>query len=166
MPATHLRTSHLALILCAALMPVAKTHAQTPWPPPGTHADYGTVEIITLADPGHRHYCRVHAITRDTILCGVGFARKPVLYHRDDVAAILESVFSNFEHSLAAGCEAGAFIAIVAATAILSPWLSLAIAASAIPHAIYSTISPHPTWHAEQILYQRPNTPLTVRLRS
>jgi hypothetical protein len=171
MPATLIRTSHLAIILCAALMPVAKAHAQTTWPPPGTHADYGTVEVITLSHPKVRHYCRVHSITADTITCGIGLARKPVLYRRDDVAGLLESanpdpLSQSIQHSLVTGCVAGTLTVLVVATAIASPTVALAILASAIAYGIYSEISPHTTWHAEAILYQRPNTPLTVHLRT
>ena len=169
MPSRLIRASLIAFILTAASITAA--HAQTDWPQPGTHADYNTVEIITLANPGHRHYCRVHAITPDTIVCGVGLARKPVSYRRDDVAAILESVdydplTHSIEHSMVTSFEAGAITAAAIAAAIVAPWVSLALAASAITYVIYSAIHPHTTWHAEQILYQRPNTPLTVHLRT
>ena len=163
------RTTLIAFFLISASI----LHAQTPttWPQPGTHADYGTVEVITLANPGIRHYCRVHAITADTIVCGVGAAHKPVLYHRDEVAAILESVdydplTHSIQHSMVTAFEAGAITAAAIAAAIVAPWVSLALAASAITYVIYSAIHPHTTWHAEQILYQRPNTPLTVHLRT
>ena len=172
MPSTLARTTLIAFFLSASSIALAQTQAQTNWPQPGNHADYGTVEVITLANPGHRNYCRVHAITPDTIVCGVGAARKPVLYHRDEVAAILDPVNHDatsqmLEHSLITGCEAGGVIMIVViAAVIISPWASLAIAVTAITYAIYSAIHPHTTWHAEEVLYQRPNTPLTIHLRT
>jgi hypothetical protein len=169
MPSPRLRTALIAFSLSAAS--ITSAHAQTTWPQPGTHADYGTVEVITLSDPGHRHYCRLHAITADTIVCGVGLARKPVLYRRDDVAGLLDSASQNsisdsIAHSLVTASVVGALTVVAVATAILSPWVSVAILASAVSYGIYSLIWPHTAWHNEEILYQRPNTPLTVHLRT
>jgi len=163
MPSPNPRIPLIALLFAVASTSLAQ--AQTTWPQPGTHADYGTVEVITLANPSIRHYCRVHAITADTIACGIGMARKPVVYQRTDIAALLKAAKPRLGHSL---ITAGIIVLTVdgfIATAVLSPWVTLAIAGAAASFAFYLAISPQASF-VEQILYERSNTPLTITLRT
>ena len=154
-------TISLAALLLPALL---AAQATAEWPKPNTHPDVGTVDLVTVSDPGMRHKCRVHSLSADTITCGAGFARKPVVYQRDNVAAII----SRPEHSGEYVCFAFISIAVagtVAAAIFLPPLAAVAIGIPSIFFALGTAMFTDGDSDGGDILYQRLNTPLTVTVR-
>jgi hypothetical protein len=154
-------TISLAALLLPALL---AAQAITDWPKPSTHPDFGTVDLVAVSDPGMRHKCRVHSISADTITCGAGFARKLVVYPRDNVAAIIsrpnhlgEHVFFVFITIAVAGT--------VAAAIFLPPLAAVAIGIPSILFALGTAMFTDGDSDGGNVLYQHPNTPLTVTLR-
>jgi hypothetical protein len=90
-------------------------------PPPRSHL----LDIITVTQPGVRHRCRLHTITNDAIVCGVGIGKKPITYQAEDVAAVLErhpdptKTVSVIVLVAGAACLAGSFFTPVTAVAVL-----------------------------------------------
>jgi hypothetical protein len=164
MPSTLFRTALIASLLSMVSIPLAHAQAHTDWPASSIHT-YGTVAVVTVSDPGIRHHCRVHAITIDTLVCGVGFARKPVIYQRDDVAALIEPP-SHSSEPLVLGCLSIAIAGTVAAAVFLPPLAAVAIGIPSMLIGFTFAMVTDDDSHDETLLYQRPNTPLTVTVRS
>ena len=142
-----------------------RAQAQTKWPAPTSHSDYGLLEVITVSGPGIRHPCRVHSISTDAITCGIGFARKPVRYQRDNVAALVYAPDHSGEH-LSIGLISVAVAGTVASSIFLPPLAAVAIGVPSIYFSLFSAMFADSDHFNEDLLYQRSNTPLTIHLRT
>jgi hypothetical protein len=149
----------VATTLCAAIA----AHAQGVWPAPTPHSGYGALEVITVSDPGIRYHCRVHSITADAIRCGVGFARKPVIYPRDTVAALVFAPNHSGQHEFFLTISL-AVAGTVAAAIFLPPLAAVAIGFPSIYLGLLSAMFTESDSDNESILYQRLDMPtLTLR---
>jgi hypothetical protein len=134
-----------------------------PWPKPDH--ELGKVDIVTMADAATRHHCHVQSITPDTITCGSGLVRKKVTYRRDDVAAIIDPPNHAGEH-LFFGCMTVAIAGTVAAAIFLPAWAAVVIGVPAIVLALETAMFTDGDSNNDTILYQNPNTNLTLKLRT
>jgi len=174
-------SSHLRLFALAALLTYgAKVQAQTPSTPKTEPSPWselqqakinGSLEIITVSEPGVRHKCSVKKITADQIECS-GHLHKSVIYSRDEVQTVLApghklSVWPSIliGNSIAGGIITGAVflamlgpIGIVAAVPVglVGVWFGLFLNASAVS----DNEGPGP----ERFLYLRHTTPSTTTL--
>jgi hypothetical protein len=161
-------------ILLVTLLTAASLHAQATnprpvpnsvWLRPGNHSDYGNVEVITIARPGVRRPCRVHEVTAHSIVCGIGVARKPLVLQSDEVAAVLYPRDHSGENIFFI-CTAAAVAGTIAAAIFLPPLAAVAIGIPSIWLALSTAMLTDGDSDAESILYQRPNTPLTLHLHA
>ena len=150
-----------------------RSATQTPsqWPDPASKGQYDPIDVVTATQPGVRHNCRVSTITDDAILCG-RFARKPVVYQRDEVVALLLRPRHPDRNSLIASLV---FTAVCIASSFFVPSVAAAIllrVAAGSPYAIFfylffftSEIDEDGPDHNDDILlYQKSGVPLTVAL--
>lgn len=146
---------------------VARAQEMTRWPqkqdkPSGLL----TINLVTVSEPDVRHKCRVHAITEDEIVCGVGFARKAVTYRREDVAAIIlppdrSTRTANIIYlTAAAGCVAASFFPPATVAVVL-----LRIGAGAFALAVITNLFDDDDHADDRVVYQRAGTSLRVPLR-
>jgi hypothetical protein len=159
-------TVYIAAI-CSAACGVARAQQTTKWPekqdkPRGVLP----VDLVTVSEPGVRHRCRVHAITEDQIVCGVGFAQKAVTYRREDVAAIIvppdhSTRTANILYlAAAAGCVAASFFPPATVAVVL-----LRIGAGAFIFAALTNIWDDDDHKDDRVVHQRAGTPLSITLR-
>jgi hypothetical protein len=146
---------------------VARAQEKTQWPqkqdkPSGLLP----VDLVTVAEPDVRHKCRVHAITEDQIVCGVGFARKAVTYRREDVAAIIlppdhAARTANILYlTAAAGCVAASFFPPATVGVVL-----LRMGAGAFVLAVITNLFDDEDHADDRVVYQKAGTPLRIPLR-
>jgi len=138
----------------------------SPWPlqpkPAGTLA----IDLVTVSEPGVRHKCRVHSVTETAITCGIGPFRKPVIYPRENVAAIIlppthaAMIDTVLELTAGAACLAASFFVPITAVVIL-----LRVAAGLSPWIALTNVWDDDDHSNDIVAYQRPDTPLTVSLR-
>jgi hypothetical protein len=145
-----------------ATAPLAQQHSE--WPEYQQQA--GTLDLVTITEPAIRNKCRVHTITADSITCGHGMGRKPIVYRRDTVAALINPPDQSsrnaviYQSIVAAAWIAGSFFVPIAPVVIL-----LRVLAGLSPLVSYLTVIINDIDHPHDILlYQRPNTPLTIHL--
>jgi hypothetical protein len=120
-------------------VPPAQKSAQKPVPWPSNNYLH-KVDLVTVSQPGIVRHCRVHAITDDAITCGNGMGRKPVVYQRDDVAALLaprrrprrDGIVTAAE--IAGGSAGVAFAGPVAVVIVMSGCLGVLLLASGMVH--------------------------------
>jgi hypothetical protein len=163
----------IALLYCTTLTALAQS-SQTP-PPPRPISEWPTftanlpanhsINIITLARPNHRQTCRVNDLAPDIILCGS--AQKPTTYQREDIAAIIDPPDHTERNimlipvALLVASLAASFFVPLVWSITLRIFSGLCLAAyGATGDGAQGTDHNH-----DILLYQRPNTPLTVKLR-
>lgn len=155
------------IAVAMALSPCALAFAQRDWPLQDKPAGVLPMDLVTVADPSTRHKCRVHSITAEAVTCGVGFGKKPLVYHRDNVAALIlppthATRFATIvELSMGAAYLAGSFFVPVTALVV-----TLRVLAGITPFAVLSNYFDDDDHADDQLVYQRPNTPLTIHLRT
>ena len=124
------------------------------------------VDLVTVSEPSVRHKCRVHAITEDQIVCGVGFGRKAVTYRRENVAAIIIPPDHSTRTSdilyltAAAGCVAASFFPPATVAVVL-----LRIGAGAFVSAVLTNMWDDDDHTDDRVVYQRAGTSLNIPLR-
>lgn len=159
-------TVYMVAVGCA-VCGLARAQKTSKWPQ-NQHKPAGLlpVDLVTVSEPDVRHKCRVHAITEDRIVCGVGFARKAVTYQREDVAAIIlppdhSTRTANILYlTAAAGCAAASFFPPATVAVVL-----LRIGAGAFISAVLTNAWDDEDHTDDQVLYQRAGTPLSIPLR-
>jgi hypothetical protein len=123
------------------------------------------LDLVTVSEPGLRHKCRVHAVTEDQIVCGVGFARKAVVYRREDVAALIlppdhSTRTANILYLTAtAGCVAASFFPPATVAVVL-----LRVGAGVFVSFVLDNVWDDDDHNDDQVVYQRAGTPLSVTL--
>lgn len=123
------------------------------------------IDLVTISEPGLRHKCRVHAITEDHIVCGVGFGRKPVVYRRGEVAALIvprdhSTRTANILYlTAAAGCVAASFFPPATVAVVL-----LRVAAGALVSVSLANVWDDDDHNDDRLAYQQAGTPLSVAL--
>jgi len=179
---------HLSLLLLIALPTLAYGQTTPPaaasnpnfftstpeiWPSQRGKKDYDPIDVVTVSQPGVRHSCSVPTLTKDTIVSS-RFARKPIIYQRDDVAALLLRPRHPDRNSLIASLV---FTAACIASSFFVPSVGVAIllrAAAGLPYVIVISValftsaldddgSDH---NNDFLLYQKSGVPLTVTLHS
>jgi hypothetical protein len=137
------------------------------WPVATRHASNGhKLAIVTIADPGVRQSCSVDEITEDSVVCRASHHNKTT-YQRDEIAAIIDPPYhgSRFEPIfllvVCTGALAGLF---------LDPYFAV-IFGFPMGVALF-VLARHDNKRSQRyrnndiLIYQRPNTPLTVTLRT
>ena len=125
-----------------------------------------SIDLVTVSEPGVRHKCRVHEITPETITCGVGMLREAVVYKRDNVAALIVPPSHTLrttgiiELIAGAACLAGSFFVSAGAVVILMEVVGGLSTFIGQFNVIFDDGPTH-----DELIYQRPYTPLTVGLR-
>jgi len=138
------------------------------WPAATRYASQGhKLAIVTIAKPGIRQSCNVGEITEDSIVCRAVHHKK-ITYQRDEIASIIDPP-SHSERNimlipivLLAASLAGSFFVPLAwsITLRIVAGLSLCVFGA-------DGIGAAGTDHNNDILiYQRPNTPLTIHLHA
>ena len=151
----------------SAMCGTARGQEITRWPEKqGKPSGLLPVDLVTVSEPNVRHRCRVHAITEDRIVCGVGFARKAVTYRREDVAAIIippdhSTRTANILYLTAAAASVAASFFPPATVAVVL----LRIGAGALVFACLTNVWDDDDHNDDRVVYQRAGTPLTVPLR-
>ena len=160
------RMACLAMVGGGILCAVARGQDVTKWPEKQDRpAGFLPVDLVTVAEPGVRHKCRVHAITEDQIVCGIGFARKAVAYKREDVAALIvppdhSTRTANILYlTAAAGFVAASFfppatVAVVLLRVGAGGWVALAL----------TNLWDDDDHRDDRVVYQRAGVPLSVTL--
>jgi len=167
-----MRARYLAIMVALALAggllcPLARAQDATNWPakqdkPSGVMP----IDLVTVSEPGVRHKCRVHAITEGQIVCGVGFGRKPVVYSREDVAALIlppdhSTLTANILYlTAAAGFVAASFFPPATAAVVL-----LRVGAGAWLIMAGTNLFDDDDHNDDRLIYQRAGEPLSVTLR-
>ncbi len=124
------------------------------------------IDLVTVSEPGVRHKCRVHAITEDEIVCGVGIGRKPVAFKREDVAALIippdhSTLRTNVLYlGAAAGCVAASFFPPATVAVVL-----LRVGGGAFISMAFTNLFDDGDHNDDELVYQRAGTPLSVTLR-
>lgn len=146
---------------------VARAQEPTRWPENQSKPNgLLPVNLVTVSEPDVRHTCRVHAITEDHIVCGVGVGRKPVTYRREDVAAIIvppdhSTRTANIVFlTAAAGCVAASFFPPATVAVVL-----LRVGAGAFAFATLTSLWDDNDHTDDRVVYQRADTPLRIALR-
>jgi cobalamin biosynthesis protein CobD/CbiB len=113
-------------------------------------------------------------VTKDAILCRARFAHKPVVYRKNDVAALILPPSHSERYTFIAGV---AFTAVCIVSSFFVPAVPVAIGlriAAGLPPAVLlyllfftDKITEDGSDHNDDILlYQKPNVPLQINLRS
>jgi hypothetical protein len=125
------------------------------------------IDLVTVSDPSLRHKCRVHSITEAEVVCGVGPLRKPVIYQRENVAALIlppthsALVSSILEVAVSAGLIAGSLFVPITAVAVM-----MQVYGGFSASGIIANLICHNNDHDHDIVaYQRANTALNITLR-
>jgi hypothetical protein len=124
------------------------------------------IDLVTMSEPGLRHKCRVHAITEDQIVCGVGFGRKAVVYKREEVAALIvppdhsTRTATILYLTAAAGCVAASFFPPATVAVVL-----LRVAAGVSVSLALTNVWDDDDHNDDRLVYQHLGTPLSVTLR-
>jgi hypothetical protein len=155
----------LIFLIATACCSTLTAQSHTDWPAPTSHPELGPIEVLTVTAPGILHHCRVHSITTDSITCGVGLARRPVVYQRDNIAALIFAPDHSGEHLFVA-CISVVVAGTVVAAIFLPPLAAVAIGIPSIFLGLFSVMATDGDHNDEAILYQRPKTPLTIHLRT
>ena len=159
----------LTLIAATAALP-AILHAQSTsgWP----HSQLGNpysqnIEVLTLQQPGLLHKCHVRSVTADTLTCRRNLSHKTVTYQRDDIAALIDPPNHTDRNAmliplaLTAASLAGSFFVPLGWAITLRIFSGLFLLADGAMGI--GAVGDHDN---DKLLYQRPNTPLTVTLRT
>jgi len=171
MPHRFRHTLFLAVLL-AGFFPLAAhsqeaTQLDPHWPLQSEPAGILPIDLVTVSEPGVRHKCRVHSITETEITCGVGIGSKPVVYPRENVAALISPpshaalIDTILEVTAGTACIlASVFVPITAAAVIMQ-----VAGGISFPDALFNYGVDNDDHSHDILRYQRPNTPLTVTLR-
>jgi hypothetical protein len=141
---------------------------------PAEHLPQSTLDIFTLDKPTLRRQCHVHEIKADTVACRADHHRADVIYDRDNILTLIEppahkNLLGIVEFAgIVGGTLAASFFVPFAwciALRALSGFFFLAgWAANGLAHDDLASLGYHDHNH-DILLYQRPNTPLTITLR-
>jgi hypothetical protein len=122
------------------------------------------VNVVTLTRPGVRQKCKVIDLTEDTLTCASSHHRAPTAYKSEDIAALIDPP----NHA-----DRNAQLAIAAVDAVfLAASFFVPLAPSIILRVVTGILFEGLAWvdeddrNNESLLYQRPNTPLTIKLRT
>jgi hypothetical protein len=127
------------------------------------------IDLVTVAEPTVRQKCRIHEITPDSITCGVGMLRDPVVYKRDDVAALIMPrshamrITGIIEFVAGAACLAGSFFVGAGAVVILMEVLGGFSTFVGQFNAIFADDMGMDQTH-DKLIYQGPYTTLSVAM--
>jgi len=149
--------------------------AEWPASDPAERLPQSTLDIVTLDQPKLRQHCRVHEIKADAIVCTAKHHRADTTFQREEILAIIEPP----AHENLTGCaEAAGLVAATIAASFFVPFawsLTLRIvggfflfagwAANGMVYDSKASIGYHDHAH-DILLYQRPNTPLTIHLHA
>ena len=167
-----MRQYYLAIAVCLAMVGgmvcgVARAQGLTKWPSKQDKpAGVLPLDLVTVSEPGVRHKCRVHSVSEDQIVCGVGFARKAVVYRREDVAALIvppdhsTRTANIFYLTAAAGCVAASFFPPATVAVVL-----LRVGAGVLVSLRLTSVWDDDDHNDDRVMYQRTGTPLSVTLR-
>jgi len=164
----------LTLIAATAALPAA-LHAQYT---PQSNVQWGLtasgsshhrkiLQVVTLSQPGVRHSCHLRSLTDDAITCRPNLSHKTTTYQRDDVAAVIDPPDHSDRNTmliplaLTAASLAGSFFVPLGWAITLRIFSGLFLCADGA-----MGIGAAGDHDNDVLLYQRPNTPLTVTLRT
>jgi len=149
--------------------------AEWPEPAPSEKLPQSNLDIITLDKPKFRQHCQVHEIKAGVITCIAKHHRADTAYQRDEVLAIIAPpAYEN----LIDGATAVALLGGSLAASFFVPF------AWSLTLRIISSLFFYPCWGAfgeaydgriysgyhdhirDILIYQRPDTPLTIHLHA
>ncbi len=146
-----------------------------PAPAPAEKLPQSTLDIVTIDQPKLRQHCRVHEIKADAITCTAKHHRAETTFQREEILAIIEP---PAHENLIGFAEAAGLVAAIIAASFFVPFawsLTLRLvggffffvgwAANGAFYDAGASIGYHD--HGNDILlYQRPDTPLTIHLHA
>ena len=153
-----------------------KTHRTTfdwPDPAPAEKLPQSAIDILTIDQPTMRKHCHVREIKADTITCRAHHHRADTVYQRDSILALIEPpAHENLIGFLEAVGIVGATLAasffvpfawcitlrVLSGFFFLAGWAGWGEAYDSLAAVGYAD------HNHDILLYQRPNTPLTVTL--
>ncbi len=146
-----------------------------PDPTPAEKLPQSAIDIVTMKQPTIRHRCHVHEIKVDSITCRASHHRADVVYQRDDILALIDP--PAHENLIGFAEAVGIFGATLAASFFVPfAWcITLRVlsgffffggwAAWGEEYDSLASVGYHDHNH-DIVLYQRPNNPLTIHLRT
>jgi hypothetical protein len=125
------------------------------------------VIVVTLARPGIRQRCRVPELTLDTLTCESPHHRASTIYQREDIAALIAPP-SHQERNIMLIPVALMAVSLVGSFFVPLAWSITLRVFSGVCLSVFGAMGIGATGsdHNEILLYQRPNTPLTVKLHA
>jgi hypothetical protein len=136
----------------------------TDWPSPNRFPAYGhDLQVITVARPGVRQRCSLREIDEDSLVC-LDRNLNHIVYHQDEIATVIDPRYHGDRQATIIGF--GIFAALLAGSFFVPLGWSITLrffagyTLFALPWLVDEGID-----HAhDTLLYQRPNTTLTVHL--
>jgi hypothetical protein len=144
-----------------------RPRSDTEWPAATRYASDGhKLAIVTAAKPGIRQSCSVEEITEDSIVCRA-IHHKKITYQRDEIASIIDPPYhgSRFEPIFVTVVAASALAGLFLARYVFGVILGFPIGITLFVLARDENKRSQRNRNHDILIYQRPNTPLTVRLR-
>jgi hypothetical protein len=149
--------------------------ADWPAPAPSEKLPQSNLDIVTIDQPTIRQRCRVREIQHDTITCHAAHHRPDFVYRREAILALIAP--PSHENLIGIATAAGLVAATLAASFFVPFAWSLTLriiagflffagwAANGVVQDDLAAIGYH-DHNNDILLYQRPNTPLTLHLHA
>jgi hypothetical protein len=146
-----------------------------PDPAPSNKLPQNAIDIVTINQPTIRQHCHVHEVKADTITCRALHHRAYAVYQRDDILALIEPpAHQNLIGFAGVAVIVGATLAgsffvpfawCIALRVLSGIFFVVGWAANGETYDSLASVGYHDHNH-DILLYQRPNTPLTIHLRT
>ena len=156
----------LLLTLAISITGVASAEDVSQWPLNKAFLQ-DRVDIVTLSEPGKKHRCLVQDLTEDSVTCHSRMGRKAVSYQRNDVASIIEPPREKYRILTWRFVGVGAALIVGSFFVPIEPLVIAMLAVGTYVICIPGFGDGDPSDHSNDILvYQQPETKLSVRLRN
>jgi hypothetical protein len=125
------------------------------------------INIVILARPGVRQRCHVRELTADSLTCESSHHRPPTTYRREYIAALIAPP-SHQERNIMLIPVALMGVSLVGSFFVPLAWSITLRVFSGVCFSVFGAMGIGATGsdHNERLLYQRPNTLLTIKLHA
>ena len=137
------------------------------WPPSKWSLPHEVV-VVTLTRPGVRQKCEFPDLTADTLTCAASHRHPPTTFKREDVAALIHPR-SHEERNIMLIPIALMAASLVASFFVPLAWSITLRVFTGLCFGVFGAMGIGATGsdrNSDILLYQRPNTPLTITLRT